>query len=900
MTDFKESLTRLPLVAHVMRGGDQFQNLIMKESMKHIYRTIRTVFVPVAAALLAWGFGLPLCGAGSTPVENLLPQGTMQGDLNVGGHNVVNAGTVRAANVIASNSLTSPSDVPLLLGPANTNFVVMGDSITAGPDGLPQYASSSFAATMQGLGMALAGGTTVYNLGLPGEHIGDMLGQYNGATGSTPVTTTVTTTSGSTSATIGSATGVSAGMSIGSANLAPNTLITAITGTTITLSRSATATGSGVTCSIATPVQDTVVGTSFYPGSAANQWADFNNTAHQLSYAVSGLPTYFLLLAGTNDIAVTGNACTVTTTSGSNSATISGLGAPALSIGCVITGANVPSASPPYITAISGSTITLSQNAIATGSMSATAWIPHTSLAAAESSFTSLVADAHSDGDTTANNGGVIAMTLLPRGNSTTTGGIALNVVLTQFNAWLKSGGSGADYVFDTNGALPAFGAATSSPYYYYLDQLHLSFIGSALLGRYIDQQFFDQIDTSALAWNPFAPNALPSSWLSSNAVLANQSTCFQPNLGEVTGAEFSISSGSATATINSGTTAGIYPGMYAACPGFAVGVQPSVTRVASVTSTTVTLTGALSATNANIYMAFSWSPFVGALNDQGDFIIGAANNLNGPNPCNVVFMASGDYFSPGLIWQNVSGAGEWSITAPTSGSGDMYIQNANGAVKLDLNSGGYTNVTGGLNVNGATALTGTLSVAGGSAATPLVISSTNSTSANWTFFDSSIGSNNPVYCQVGEGSGSNNAVLLAWRNAGGSGSSSNYGGLGMNDMDAIHIYPDHGVYIPTGPLGLPFKTGSASYTAVFGMNVFTGSASSQTVTLPAPSSSAGSSNQGSLIFFKNQASVAVTVVSNSGSQIVAGGGTSASASITVASGADALLWSDGSYWNQQ
>ncbi len=51
---------------------------------------------------------LLLCGAGTVPVENLLPQGAMQGDLNAGGHNVTNAATINATNVVATGSLTGP------------------------------------------------------------------------------------------------------------------------------------------------------------------------------------------------------------------------------------------------------------------------------------------------------------------------------------------------------------------------------------------------------------------------------------------------------------------------------------------------------------------------------------------------------------------------------------------------------------------------------------------------------------------------------------------------------------------------------------------------------------------------------------------------------------------------
>src|ERR1017187_4836266 len=62
---------------------------------------------------LALGCVLLLCGAGSVPVENLLPQGAMQGDLNAGGHDLTNAATVSATNVVVSGTLTAPASFTL-------------------------------------------------------------------------------------------------------------------------------------------------------------------------------------------------------------------------------------------------------------------------------------------------------------------------------------------------------------------------------------------------------------------------------------------------------------------------------------------------------------------------------------------------------------------------------------------------------------------------------------------------------------------------------------------------------------------------------------------------------------------------------------------------------------------
>jgi hypothetical protein len=72
-----------------------------------------------------------LCGAGSAPIENLLPQGAMQGDLNAGGHSLTNAGTVSATNVVVSGSLTAPSSFTLpFSGLTSTPTTLAGYGIT--------------------------------------------------------------------------------------------------------------------------------------------------------------------------------------------------------------------------------------------------------------------------------------------------------------------------------------------------------------------------------------------------------------------------------------------------------------------------------------------------------------------------------------------------------------------------------------------------------------------------------------------------------------------------------------------------------------------------------------------------------------------------------------------------
>lgn len=98
-----------------------------------------------------------------------------------------------------------------------------------------------------------------------------------------------------------------------------------------------------------------------------------------------------------------------------------------------------------------------------------------------------------------------------------------------------------------------------------------------------------------------------------------------------------------------------------------------------------------------------------------------------------------------------------------------------------------------------------------------------------------------------------------------------------------------HAATADAAPISNVRTTGSTSFTAANGVDIFTGSTAAQTVTLPAPTSTG-------VIFFKNQSSVSVTVASASGSQIYT---TSAQASVTVLAGDSLILFADGTYWNQ-
>jgi microcystin-dependent protein len=75
-------------------------------------------------------------------------------------------------------------------------------------------------------------------------------------------TNTLTTTSGSPTATVGSATGLSIGMVVTNANVAAGTTITAISGTTLTLSANATGSGTTIAATFSLIGNAAVVGSS--------------------------------------------------------------------------------------------------------------------------------------------------------------------------------------------------------------------------------------------------------------------------------------------------------------------------------------------------------------------------------------------------------------------------------------------------------------------------------------------------------------------------------------------------------------------------------------------------------------------------------------------------------------
>jgi len=256
---------------------------------------------------LALSSVLLLCGAGSVPVENFLPQGSMQADLNAGGHNVTNAATINATNSISAPTISSTNFTgsaafanvtvsgtaayqPLKGAPATAAkaasgsvFVAVGDSITLGTTApLPGDSSLSWANLLASYRFFGGSGTTTFsNLGISGWKAADWAGSsgtqqasgvWSGGTymtgtahsslagaaagkgyttiflGSNDIrgfTTACNTTNGSTGVTItGSTAGIVNGMQASGSGIVSGSTIT-ISGTSVTLSQAATVTGTG-------------------------------------------------------------------------------------------------------------------------------------------------------------------------------------------------------------------------------------------------------------------------------------------------------------------------------------------------------------------------------------------------------------------------------------------------------------------------------------------------------------------------------------------------------------------------------------------------------------------------------------------------------------------------------
>jgi hypothetical protein len=437
--------------------------------------------------------------SGSFPYANLTGAGTgvltagaqavntSGGFLTIGGALMNNGagGTVADFNVTAPGSFYAPN-VVLPNGPAG-NLIAYGDSFTSGVGANPPVTSTGnftgcltswpgyFATSSAGQNM------TVYNLGISGQTTANGLTQYNQSGGST----TGTTASSTTLTITGSTTGMTGTMVLASSSgdIKPGTTGT-ISGSTVTLSQAATGSHAGQTIIFAA---STTYGTN----------TAFATSAHLLSEAVTGVPTWFAMAYGSNDIYVGGVTSSGTAVTGN--ATISAM--------TINTGVSVGSAA---LTATTGynawsngillgtvssatsSSVTLNTGALVNAAMTTFKFTPP--LTTIESNITSTVNAALTDGDSVAVFSVVHCIYTTPGYNQQQ---YDENRLL--LNQWIQStyaNGATAGVTFFDLANCPQF-AISGAIYRNQAAQPHFTNQGYAVWASYINSQFALQYASS-------------------------------------------------------------------------------------------------------------------------------------------------------------------------------------------------------------------------------------------------------------------------------------------------------------------------------------------------------------------------------------------------------------------
>jgi lysophospholipase L1-like esterase len=195
-----------------------------------------------------------LCGAGAVPVENFLPQGAMQSDLNGGGHNLTNVATLNASNVVVSGSLTAPSGFTLPVSKVSGTGSGVGTAlgvatnsaggipVTDGDNLIPAAVASTAFHVPSGtvvivLGDSIAAGFPIVALDGSNQQIPNPTPTGSNVSGQNTIT--------SLSSTVGIVANV--GQVVTGTGVPANTTVTGISGSTVTLSNNTTAGTSGGT-----------------------------------------------------------------------------------------------------------------------------------------------------------------------------------------------------------------------------------------------------------------------------------------------------------------------------------------------------------------------------------------------------------------------------------------------------------------------------------------------------------------------------------------------------------------------------------------------------------------------------------------------------------------------------
>lgn len=282
-----------------------------------------------------------------------------------------NISRMGSERTVVARPVLPTTATPLQFGEGAVNI---GNSTNGNYQSLRDYLGAN-AANAQNLQRDFAG-VAARNVRTQGTYL-----SY-GQTYATPINTTGTASSGSTSLVVASATGIQIGQSVEGAGIQPGTLVTAVSGTTITLSPVTTAALSTTTVSFTTPIAGPVVGS--YPQGVEGEVLLRGSITVSIAAGsvVENAAVYIRTVANANiagtfvgdfeaaaDLAT--SAITIGTTIGSTALTTSaGTG---LAVGQMITGPGIPANT--YL--VSGATTSwvMSQAALATiasgGAMSA-------------------------------------------------------------------------------------------------------------------------------------------------------------------------------------------------------------------------------------------------------------------------------------------------------------------------------------------------------------------------------------------------------------------------------------------------------------------------------------------------------------------------------------------------
>jgi hypothetical protein len=850
-----------------------------------------------------------LCGAGSVPIENLLPQGALQGDLNAGGHNLTNAATVSATNVVVSGSLTAPSSFTLaftqlagtpttLGGYGITDPVVLTSGSYANPSWLTSlaYAKLSGAPSLAtvatsgsytdlsnkpvlgSLSSASPGGTassttflkfdgTTYSYAVPPG------GSYSAGTGLTltgatfsvtpstyqPLSSTLTSLSGLTlSGTPGNTTFLRGD---GAWSTMPSSYITSLganmTGFSVTGGVLNLSSALGTAAFTATSTYDAAGGAAAAQSAAETFSSNAANiTSGLLAVARGGTGTNSPSLIGGTNVVVTGSWPNQTINSSGGSGGVSSFNTRTGAVALQNSDLGLNNQGYPMIgTVPSGSVVVIlgdSQQTVGGGTtapgqllsgLPAFAGIPVYNYAQNGSSS--------GPSSVTTSGTGILAAaspsyTKYLNGSLVTSGNAAVS-------SWYP--GTGNMYAFvEFGGNDPITGASQLATWTGYLNSMCTTLHGYGSNVQVCLITIGDKSPIPRYVLN--IANSVMRAQL--KVVQASTSASYADTIDDSAAFFQSLSPGSSyIGTGDPWSNDGIHCSL--------IGQRMQAYMMADAILRNITYPSSLGPAAPYVYTAFGGStngtPGVMTLN--GGAGPGGSVSANG-----------------GALTNSIGGSLNLNAGADSFGGAGGTISAQGGGAQpggsLNLNSGvGGTGGTGG-SINASSGI-------GGGGGSILVYAGTGPGAYGGSFLASG-GSSTNAY----------GGSVLCYGTTVRGGSLVLAGGNNYVTTSGTNQYND---YFPSGYGGNLLsanapRISSSTFTAVYGVNIYTGS-SGASIYLPSPG---GSSMP---IYIKNQGTGTATIYSQGANLIMPSGSATVVGSITATTGQSALLWSDGTYWNQ-